>query len=52
MNYQLQFKKDNASKKLICSYYDATLKKAVEIAAAVINKVDAMDLERRIAARS
>src|SRR3954471_11835885 len=40
MNYQLHFKEDNASGRLTCAYYDATLRKAVGIAASVINGVD------------
>ena len=47
VNYQLYFKED-ASKNLICSYYDATLRKAIEIAASVISGVDVLDLEKRM----
>lgn len=47
--YQLYFKED-ASKKLICSYYDATLRKAVEIPALVVNGMDVSDLEKRMRA--
>jgi len=50
VNYQLYFKEDNASGRQTCSYYDATLRKAVRIAASVINGVDVLDLERRMAA--
>lgn len=50
ITYQLYFKEETASKKLICAYYDATLKKAVEIAATVVNGIDIQDLQKRMAA--
>lgn len=52
INYQLYFKEDTASKNLICSYYDATLRKAVEIAASVVNGIDVVELEKRMDAVS
>src|SRR4051794_30608609 len=48
MNYQLHFKEDNASGRLTCVYYDATLRKTAEIEASVINGVDVSDLEKRM----
>ena len=48
MNYQVHFKEDNASRRLTCVYYDATLRKTVEIEASVINGVDVSELEKRM----
>jgi hypothetical protein len=50
INYQLYFKEDTASKNLSCSYYDATLRKAVEIAGSVVNGIDVVELEKRMGA--
>jgi hypothetical protein len=50
INYQLFFKEDTAIKKLVCTYYDATLRKAVEIPASIINGVDVPNLEKRMGA--
>ena len=48
INYQLYFKEDTVSKELTCSYYDATLRKAAEISASVVNGIDVPDLEKRM----
>ena len=50
INYQLYFKEDTASKELTCSYYDATLRKAVEISTPVVNGIDVLSLEKRMSA--
>ncbi|TKK64702.1 hypothetical protein FC093_21890 [Ilyomonas limi] len=50
INYQLSFHEDITSKRLTCSYYDATLRKAVEISASLINGVDVLELEKQMQA--
>ncbi|TKK71449.1 hypothetical protein FC093_00005 [Ilyomonas limi] len=48
VNYQIYFKEDTASKRLTCSYYDTTLRKAVAVSSSIVNGIDVMDLEKRM----
>src|SRR6266540_7112055 len=49
MNFHLSFEKNGTSNSYSCVYYDAVLRKEIEISSATINGINVKELDRRMA---
>ena len=48
MSYQIFFKKNEANENLVCTHYDASLRKDIQIQSATVNKIDLQKLDERM----